>query len=149
MILITGASGFLGQRLVYRALEDGHPVRALVRQSSACQAFTDPTCGGRCMVHQADITDAATLPAALDGVESVIHAAATTSETAPDEAVSRRTNVEGTRNLIAACYKAGITRWIQISSLSANPANTSVYGRTKLAADEEVRRSGLRWTILQ
>src|SRR5262249_21462626 len=43
----------------------------------------------------------------------------------------------------------GVSRWVQISSLSANPANNSVYGRTKFAADEEVRRSGLRWTILQ
>jgi NADH dehydrogenase len=57
--------------------------------------------------------------------------------------------VEGTRNLLAACRAAGVGRWIQISSLSANAANRSVYGRTKLAADEEVRRSGLRWTILQ
>jgi nucleoside-diphosphate-sugar epimerase len=144
MILITGASGFLGQRLVHRALAERHAVRALVRQPSACGSIA-----GSCVVHQADITDAASLPAALEGVESVIHAAATTSETAPNEAVSQRTNVEGTRNLIAACRKAGVTRWIQISSLSANPANTSVYGRTKLAADELVRRSGLRWTILQ
>jgi NADH dehydrogenase len=38
---------------------------------------------------------------------------------------------------------------VQISSLSANPNNTSVYGRTKFAADEEVRKSELDWTILQ
>jgi nucleoside-diphosphate-sugar epimerase len=85
----------------------------------------------------------------VQGVEAVIHAAATTSETAPDEALSKRTNVEGTRNLIEACQEAGVRRWVQISSLSANPANTSVYGRTKFAADEVVRGSGLRWTILQ
>jgi NADH dehydrogenase len=101
------------------------------------------------LYHQGDITDPATLDAAVQGVEAVIHAAATTSETAPDEAVSWRTNVEGTRNLLAACRRAGVRRWIQISSLSANPANSSVYGRTKRVADEEVRRSGLRWTILQ
>jgi NADH dehydrogenase len=150
MILITGASGFLGQRLVAQALKQGHDVRALVRsanvdlsegQSGASQSALH--------IHQGDITNPASLAAALDGVESVIHAAATTSETAPDETVSRRTNVEGTRNLLAACREAGVSRWIQISSLSANPANSSVYGRTKFAADEEVRRSGLRWTILQ
>jgi nucleoside-diphosphate-sugar epimerase len=89
------------------------------------------------------------LPSAVAGVDAVIHAAATTSEAAPDEELSRRTNVEGTRNLIDAFRRAGGTRWIQISSLSANPANNSVYGRTKLAADEVVRQSGMRWTILQ
>src|SRR5262249_52198956 len=86
---------------------------------------------------------------AVEGAEAVIHAAATTSETTPDEALSRRTNVAGTRNLMEAFRKAGGTRWVQISSLSAHPANTGVYGRTKFAADEEGRRSGLRWTILQ
>jgi NADH dehydrogenase len=152
MILITGASGFLGQYLVRRALAQGYAVRALIRRPPS-----DPLLSGwiqqnrapRCLVHQGDITDPSTLRAALEGVESVVHAAAVTSETAPDEATSWRTNVEGTRNLLAVCREAGVTRWIQISSLSANPANTSVYGRTKRAADEAVRRSGLRWTIVQ
>ena len=56
----------------------------------------------------------------------MIHAAATTSETTPDEESSRRTNVGGTKNLIEAFRKAGGKCWIQISSQSANPANTSV-----------------------
>jgi NADH dehydrogenase len=143
MILITGASGFLGRRLVRRALDQGHNVRALVRRPG--QDLDIPAD----LLYQGDITEAGTLTGALEGVTAVIHAAATTSEMAPDEALSRRTNVEGTRNLIEACKKAGVSRFVQISSLSANPANTSVYGRTKLAADEEVRQSGLRWTILQ
>lgn len=154
MILITGASGFLGQRLVSRALEQGHRVRALVRNPAAVSTLLPGLLPGsgahpNYVVHQGDITKPATLPAALEDVESVIHAAATTSETAPDEALSRRTNVEGTQNLLAACRKAGVARWLQISSLSANPANTGVYGRTKFEADELVRRSGLRWTVLQ
>lgn len=159
MILITGASGFLGQRLVTLALQQGRAVRALVRTSvgeaqdrwhAACRTEQDGD-GSRPapLFHQGDVTDPAALVTALEGVESVIHAAATTSETAPDEVVSWRTNVEGTRNLLAACRQAGASRWIQISSLSANPANSGVYGRSKFAADEEVRRSGLRWTILQ
>jgi NADH dehydrogenase len=143
MYLITGASGFLGRRTVQLALDRGLAVRALVRRPTPeLDLPADCVCQG-------DVTDPATLAAAVDGVTAVIHAAATTSETAPDEALSRRTNVEGTRNLLEACQKAGVQRWVQISSLSANPHNTSVYGRTKFAADEEVRRCGLRWTILQ
>src|SRR5438093_625352 len=120
MILITGASGFLGRRLVCRALEQGRAVRALVRNPGACADFPVPT-----LIHQGDITEPATLTAALEDVTMVIHAAATTSETATDELPSWRTNVEGTRNLIAACHKARVTRWIQMSTLSANPANGS------------------------
>jgi NADH dehydrogenase len=142
MILITGASGFLGRYLVRHALNRGQAVRALVRRPL-------PDLEPGCQIHQGDITDSSSLASAVDGVDAVIHAAATTSETAPDEELSRRTNIEGTRNLLDACCKAGVTRWVQISSLSANLANTSVYGRTKFAADEVVRDSGLRWTILQ
>jgi nucleoside-diphosphate-sugar epimerase len=154
MILITGASGFLGQRLVCLALRQGRSVRALVRKPMAdTLPLRDPSFstnpGQTWEICQGDITNAPTLTAALGGVEAVIHAAATTSESAPDAAASQRTNVEGTHNLLEACHQAGVKRWIQISSLSANPANTGVYGRTKFAADEAVRRSGLRWTILQ
>jgi nucleoside-diphosphate-sugar epimerase len=143
MILVTGASGFLGRRIAQMALEQGRPVRGLVRNPPADGGLPPE------IFYQGDITDRSTLPGAVAGVEAVIHAAATTSEAAPDEELSRRTNVDGTRNLLEAFRQGGGRRWVQISSLSANPANTSVYGRTKLAADEEVRRSGLDWTILQ
>jgi NADH dehydrogenase len=143
MILITGASGFLGRCLVQRALARGLEVRAMVRRPSADLDLPAD------ILYRGDVTDPATLAGAVAGVRAVIHAAATTSETAPDEELSRRTNVEGTRHLLEACKKEGVKRFVQISSLSANPANTSVYGRTKFAADEEVRRSGLDWTILQ
>src|SRR5260370_23583956 len=118
-ILITGASGFLGRRTVQLALERGLAVRALVRRPTA-ELGLPLDC-----VYQGDVTDPATLSAAVEGVGAVIHAAATTSETAPDEALSRRTNVDGTRNLLEACRQAGVRRWVQISSLSANPNNTS------------------------
>jgi nucleoside-diphosphate-sugar epimerase len=143
MILVTGASGFFGGRIVRLALREGRPVRALVRNPTADLGLPGE------ILYRGDVTDPSTLSGAAEGAEAVIHAAATTSETTPDDDLSRRTNVEGTRNLMEAFRKAGGTRWVQISSLSANPANTGVYGRTKFAADEEVRRSGLRWTILQ
>jgi NADH dehydrogenase len=143
MILITGASGFLGRCLVQRALAKGQNVRAMVRRPTPELDLPAD------VLYQADLTEPATLAGAVAGARAVIHAAATTSETSPNEELSRRTNVEGTRHLLEACKEAGVRRFIQISSLSAIPANTSVYGRTKFAADEEVRRSGLDWTILQ
>ncbi|MCL5269792.1 MAG: NAD-dependent epimerase/dehydratase family protein, partial [bacterium] len=87
----------------------------------------------------------------LAGGEAVIHGAGVTAEGTPDEALSRRVNVEGAAALFEAARRAGVSRWIQISSMSAHPASTSVYGRTKLAADEFLRRSAPppRWTILR
>lgn len=149
MIFLTGATGFLGRYLVRRALRDGRPVRILARRPPASLEMFGAEDEGRLHVHVGDLTEPATLDAALDGVTAVIHAAATTSETAPDEVQSRRVNVAGTCDLLAAARRAGVDRWVQISSLSANPQNTSVYGRTKFEADELVRHAGLRSTVLQ
>ena len=86
MILVTGATGFLGRQLVQQALRHGHAVRALVRRPVADLALPD---GPSCEVCQGDLTDPVTLDAAVAGVETVVHAAATTSEMAPDEALSQ------------------------------------------------------------
>lgn len=146
-ILITGAAGFLGAAAVGRALAAGHDVRAMIRQGSPRDRVALPDA----KIVYADMSDAAALARAVAGVEGVLHCAATTSQSAPDEALSRRVNVEGTRLLYEAARKAGVGRWIQISSMSAHPGSTTVYGRTKLAADEYLRiQAGPpAWTILR
>lgn len=146
-ILITGAAGFLGAVAVRRALAEGHDVRAMIRQGSPRDRVALPDE----KIVYADMSDPAGLARAVNDVEAVIHCAATTSQSAPDEALSRRTNVDGTRLLYEAAKKAGVGRWIQISSMSAHPGSTTVYGRTKLAADEYLRiQAGPPvWTILR
>ena len=146
-LLITGAAGFLGAELARRARERGHHVRAMIRRESRRERLDLPD--GQ--IHIGDMTDPSTFPAAVAGIEGVIHCAATTSEGAPDEALSRRVNVEGTRLLLEAARGAGARRWVQISSMSAHPGSTSVYGRTKLAADECLRSAPTPpdWTILR
>ncbi|MEN6625277.1 MAG: NAD-dependent epimerase/dehydratase family protein [Candidatus Sumerlaeia bacterium] len=147
-ILVTGAAGFLGAATVKRALAAGHGVRAMIRQGSPRARVGLPDAD----IVMADLGDPEALARAVaGGIDAVIHCAATTSQGAPDEALSRRTNVEGTRLLYQAAKAAGVGRWVQISSMSAHPGSTSVYGRTKLAADEVLRaESGPPvWTILR
>jgi len=96
-----------------------------------------------------DLAEAADLGPAVEGVQAVIHAAARTSAHRPDPALSRRVNVEATARLLEVAERAGVHRWVQISTMSAHEGSTSVYGRTKLEADRLVRRSALAWTILQ
>jgi len=146
-LLVTGAAGFLGGEIVRLALERGLAVRALVYSATDAQSLGL----GQDRVFPIDLGGDADLAPAVAGVEGVIHCAAITSAHAPDENLSRRVNVEGTRRLLAAARAAGARRWVQISSMSAHPASTSVYGRTKLAADEAVRASTPppQWTILQ
>jgi nucleoside-diphosphate-sugar epimerase len=144
-ILITGAAGFLGSHVARLAGRRNHQVRCLVRKTSNLEGLE---LSPEHLVY-GDMTDPASLREAVRGMYAVIHCAATTSEGAPDLELSRRVNVEGTRRLLEAALEAGAKRWIQISSMSAHPGSTSVYGRTKLEADEIVRQSDADWTILR
>jgi nucleoside-diphosphate-sugar epimerase len=155
MILITGASGFLGSAVVRLAREHGLAIRAMVRPSSRLDLL--PNLNPEEII-RADMADPASLAQAVKGITAIVHCAATTSQGAPDLELSRRINVAGTQALIDACkaetskrrQDAWTTiRFINISSQSAHPANPSVYGKTKLEQDERVMASALDWTILR
>ena len=64
-------------------------------------------------------------------------------------ALLRAVNVGGTANMIDAARKAGVRRFIQISSLAAREPELSDYGRSKARAERLVAASGLEWTILR
>lgn len=145
MLLITGASGFLGSHVANQATKRTMEVRALVRRTSDCSRLDLPP---DCLLI-GEMTDRESMQRAVAGCDAVVHCAATTSATAPDPELAQRVNVEGTRTLVALCEQHGVRRYVQISSQSAVPHNQSVYGRTKFQADEIVRASGLQWTILK
>lgn len=145
MILVTGASGFLGSYIVSEARRLGKPVRGLVRKSSDISAINIED---EHLIY-GDITDVDSLIKAMNGCDVVIHSAAIISESTPDEELSHKVNVEGTENVITACKKAGIKRLIHISAHSAKEDNPSVYARTKLEADKRLQASDLDWTIVK
>ncbi|MBN1517903.1 SDR family NAD(P)-dependent oxidoreductase [Candidatus Sumerlaeota bacterium] len=148
MLLVTGAPGFLGSAVVREVVRRGQKVRAMTRATSSLELLEPQK--ESIEIVQADMADAASLDAALQDVDAVVHCAATTSSSAPDLEISRKVNVEGTRALIEAMRKHGARRLINISSQSAHPDNPSVYGQTKLEQDEVVQASeGIDWTILR
>jgi nucleoside-diphosphate-sugar epimerase len=114
--LVTGANGFLGAWLTRRLLESGHSVRALLRPGSDAGALS------RLAVEEArgDVTDPATLPAAVRGCDLVFHLAGI--RRAPRREDFLRVNVEGTRNLLDACaaHAPGLTRFVLAGSLAAS-----------------------------
>ncbi len=115
MNLVTGATGLLGSHIVEKLLEAGEPVRVLVRPTSDTRLLdgwgVDKAIG--------DITDPDSLPAAMQGVATVYHAAAKVGDWGPWKhfvAIS----IDGTRNMLTAARDAGVKRFHHVSSISAH-----------------------------
>lgn len=143
--LVTGATGFIGRALVSRLRASGGFVRGVARASSRSDA------------HELMLADLADLPGdspALDDIDVVFHLAAKThdmAEASGVEAHYQRTNVEGTRRLLAAARGRPVKRIVFVSSVKVidegnlTPADEDTplrpvtpYGRTKLEAERMV-----------
>lgn len=116
MILITGATGFLGAELCQQLTRSGHKVRALRRASSRIPALleNDPLIEW----FVADINDLADLEDAFEGISQVYHCAALVSFKPKDKFNMIRVNIEGTSNIVNLCVEYG-ARLVHVSSVAA------------------------------
>ena len=113
-ILVTGATGFVGAAVVRRLVAKGHAVRALVRARSDRQNLDSLPVD----VVTGDLTDAESLARALAGCEGLFHVAAEYQLWVRDPATMYRVNVDGTRALLEAAGRAGVTRIVYTSSVA-------------------------------
>jgi NADH dehydrogenase len=143
MILVTGATGFVGSRLLSRLARPGEePVRGLARKGGS------PLPSGVEAVH-GDLTKPETLAAAVAGVTTVVHAAAITANLKePYPGAYRDINETGTHNLMKAAREAGVSRIVLMSGLSA-PAEQGSYMATRVGMERAVMDSGIAYVILQ
>jgi len=114
MILVTGASGFVGSAVVRHLVNAGHQVRALVRSTSSRMNLADL----RLEIVEGDLRDAASLIRAMTGIRFVFHVAADYRLWARNPQDIVRTNVDGTRNLVTAALRAGVERIVYTSSVA-------------------------------
>lgn len=115
MILVTGATGFLGGALVRRLVADGHAVRILRRPASSLCALA----GVRFDEVIGDLTDTASVARAVAGCECVFHSAALIQYWDAGNATQDAINVAGTRHVVDACVHHGVRRLVHISSVAA------------------------------
>jgi len=114
MNLVTGGTGLLGSHIIEQLTAQGEPVRALVRPGSDT-SYIDQWGGEKA---PGDITDRASLAAAMKGVTTVYHAAAQVGDWGPWERFVAVT-IDGTRNVLDAARDAGVKRVLYVSSISA------------------------------
>jgi NADH dehydrogenase len=145
MILVTGGNGFVGARLVARLVAEGERPRALVRAAATSNGWPAESVE----IVTGDTTRPATLDAAVAGVATIIHTAFVTADRKERTGVNYyATNVEGTANLVAAAKRAGVGRIIVLSGLGTVPARPGSYMQGRYLAVQEVRNSGLAYSIL-
>ena len=138
-VLITGASSVLACKLVALLLErEKISIRLLEYRSPARMESCETVSG--------DMDDPESLNRACQGVDEVLHLAALTHSSNDSEYF--KVNREGTQNLIDACKKNNVRRFIFISSMAAKK-NGGAYGLSKLASEALVIESGLQWVILR
>jgi dihydroflavonol-4-reductase len=152
-VLVTGATGFTGGHLARHLRSQGHEVAALVRPPSLAKA--EALAAEGIEIRPGDLTDAAAVRAACNGVAVVFHIAATYREAGQSDTAYTRVNVDGTRHVLEGALAAGARRVVHCSTggvhghIEQPPANEraplapgDVYQRTKLQAELLASRFG-------
>ncbi len=143
-ILVTGANGFIGPKVVHALRGQGRDVRALVRRPERATYLG----GLGAEVVTGDVTDAASLTAGIEGCTHVVHLVAIIHGR---PAQFHEVMTIGTQNLIAAAKAEGVQRFVLMSALgtSDSAARTVPYFAAKLAEERDVAASGLEYTTFR
>ena len=118
--LVTGATGFIGARLVEELLRRGERVHVLCRESSDTSKLTDP----RIRIFRGDLASAADVRTAMRGCRRVYHLAAFAKNWARDEAEARNVNIDALRTVFDAGRECGVERIVYTSTIMTyGPSN--------------------------
>ena len=144
MIVITGATGFVGEEIVKKVCAAGHPVRAIVREPQRAQWLADRY--GVELFH-GNVLYAPSIEGAMRGAKGVIHLVGIIREW--KESTFDRAHTQATKHVVDEAKKSDAKRFLHMSALGTRESARSRYHQTKWAAEEYVRKSRLAWTIFR
>jgi uncharacterized protein YbjT (DUF2867 family) len=135
-VLVTGATGFIGRRLVPALVADGHAVRAMTRRPEQYDGPGEPV--------GADVMDPDSLAAALDGVDVAVYLVHSLDD--PD---FERKDAEAARNFSKAAAAAGVRQIIYMGGLGADDAHLSAHLRSRREVEGLLGQDGVPVTVLR
>lgn len=144
MILVTGATGFIGRALVRHLSQAGHSVRVLLRPSPESPRLPR---GVPVEVAVVSFSDEPGVRAALRGVRQIYHLSSAASKGRRGNLIT--TDIEGTRTLAQVAASADIERLIFLSHIGADRASAFPIQKSKGIAEEHIRQSGVPYTIIR
>lgn len=139
VLALTGGTGFVGSHAITLALARGHQVRALTRRPQ-------PPRAGVTWIEGALDTHAA-LDRLVTGADAVVHIAGVVN--APDRAGFAAGNVAGTQAMIHAATRAGVRRFVHVSSIAGREPALSNYGWSKAESERVLAASELDWVVVR
>ena len=144
MILVTGASGFVGSHVVHELRRRDLPVRCLVRDARKASKIA----AWGCELAEGDITDPAAVRRAVQGVQTVVHLVAIRQGS---EEQFQRVMINGTRDLLAAAREADVGRFVHMSALGTSEETKDLvpYYHAKWETEQLVRGSGIPFVIFR
>jgi uncharacterized protein YbjT (DUF2867 family) len=143
-VLLTGGTGFVGPKVAHALRARGHEVRALVRRPERAKTLQ----AWGCELAAGDVSDEASLRAATEGCEAVVHLVAIIQGSPAD---FERVMIGGTENLVAAAKQAGAGRFVLMSALGTDEQNRELtpYFGAKWAMEQTVAASGLEYVAFR
>ncbi len=144
-VFVTGGTGFVGNHVLSTLVEKGHQVVALVRPGSE-NKLKKPD---GIEVVTGDVTEIVDLTQGMKGCDAVIHLVGIIRSFPSKGITFERLHTEATANVVAAAKETGISRLLHMSALGAREDGPTPYLRTKFAAEELVRQSGLSYSIFR
>lgn len=148
-VLVTGATGYVGNYVVKALLEAGHAVTAVSRKGAKSSTASGKNLGTVTGVKYvvADVGSGSGVLDAVRGCDVIVNLVGIIAQRG--EQTFQRVHVDGTRHLIEAAESLGIKRFVQMSALGAAAGAASRYSATKFEAEELLRKSDLEWTIFR
>jgi NADH dehydrogenase len=145
MILVTGATGYIGSRLVKRLVKDGNKVRALVVKNDPLMSNLKDV---DCEVVKGDITQKETLRLSFEGIKTVFHLAAVLVSHRPD--IFYKINYEGTKNVVNTAIECNVEHFVYLSAAAAAYKERTSYGESKLKSESLMQeKKNTKFTIVR